>query len=66
MATRGCTWLSVVNVLTRNSGPRGAPPTVNRWPKTPDSDPSWSLAHTTTKFPLSSMATLGSAWYPVV
>src|SRR5258706_13136219 len=55
-----------VQVLTRNSGPRGAPDKSYRWPKMPSLWPSWRLLVQTTTKPLGSGATAGRTWPLVV
>jgi len=57
----------VVQELTRNSGPWGSPPALQRCPKTPKALASWpELCQTTTKFPFEAEATAGERWTLVV
>src|SRR5436190_7583851 len=57
-ATVGYHWLLAVDWLTRNSGPRRAPPESNRCAYTPHELPSWpELDQVTTKLPSAAAAT---------
>jgi hypothetical protein len=67
-ATLGFIWLPTVATLTWNSVPSLAPLLSNRWPKTPNPEPSWfrNSSQTTTNRPDPMPATDGRSWMALV